>query len=69
MDGLRKLARFGSAGMTAGVTLAFCVVGGYYADRYLGTEPWLVVVGIVLGLVASFVSLIREALRGTDEDK
>lgn len=28
---------------------------GYLADRWLGTDPWLVVAGILLGAYAGFV--------------
>jgi ATP synthase protein I len=28
---------------------------GYFADRWLGTDPWLVVTGIVLGAYSGFV--------------
>lgn len=30
---------------------------GYFADMWLGTEPWLVVIGVVLGSYAGFVKL------------
>ena len=30
---------------------------GYFADKWLGTEPWLVVIGIVLGSYAGFVKV------------
>lgn len=30
---------------------------GYFADRWLGTEPWLVVIGIVVGSYAGFVKM------------
>ena len=28
---------------------------GYFADKWLGTEPWLVVVGVLVGSYAGFV--------------
>lgn len=42
----------------AGAMLMF-VVGGYFADRWLGTEPWLLILGCVLGMVAVMATLIR----------
>ena len=69
LSGLRKLARFGSAGMAAGLALAVCVVGGHFADKYFGTHPWLIITGIVVGLVTSFVTLIRSALRDDGDGK
>ena len=34
-------------------------VGGFYLDRWLGTTPWLTLVGIFLGMAAGFTSLFR----------
>jgi ATP synthase protein I len=49
--------------MTVGTTLVACIVVGYllgsYLDRKLGTSPWLVLVGVVLGTAAGFVGLFR----------
>ena len=46
-----------------GIALVLCTViglaGGYYADRWLGTTPWLTLIGLVLGIVAGFVNLFR----------
>lgn len=36
---------------------------GYFLDRWLGTEPWLVITGIVLGSYSGFLkiwALIKE---------
>ena len=30
---------------------------GYFLDRWLGTDPWLVVIGIVVGSYAGFVRM------------
>lgn len=30
---------------------------GYFADMWLGTEPWLVIVGVVAGSYAGFVKM------------
>jgi ATP synthase protein I len=32
---------------------------GWLLDRWLGTRPWLMVVGIVLGAAAGFYELVR----------
>ena len=32
---------------------------GYGLDRWLGTGPWLVVVGVVLGAAAGFLAVYR----------
>jgi ATP synthase protein I len=53
--------------MTVGTTLVACIVVGYLLgsvlDRKLGTSPWLVVVGVLLGTAAGFVGLFRMVSR------
>ena len=36
---------------------------GYYADRWLGTKPWLTLLGLGLGIAAGFVNLFRTVSR------
>ena len=47
----------------AALTLFASVVSfgafGWLLDRWLGTKPWLIVIGIVLGAVAGFYQFIR----------
>jgi ATP synthase protein I len=35
------------------------LVAGWLMDRWLGTRPWLLVAGIVLGAIAGFYQFIR----------
>ena len=53
--------------MTVGTTLVACIVLGYWLgsvlDRRMGTSPWLVVVGVLLGTAAGFVGLFRMVSR------
>ena len=39
------------------------LIVGWLLDRWLGTSPWLLVTGIVLGMVAGFYEFIRSASR------
>jgi ATP synthase protein I len=47
----------------AGFSLFAAVVSGlgvgWLLDRWLGTKPWLMVVGLVLGAAAGFYELVR----------
>lgn len=36
---------------------------GYLADSWLGTEPWLLLLGLLLGLVVGFYELARVVWR------
>ena len=35
------------------------LIAGWLLDRWLGTGPWLLVVGIILGAAAGFYEFIR----------
>jgi ATP synthase protein I len=39
---------------------------GYLADRWLGTDPWLVVIGIVVGSYSGFMNVWRQAKRAEE---
>ena len=41
------------AGVVVGVGL------GFFADRWLGTSPWLMLLGVVLGTAAGIVNVLR----------
>ncbi len=58
-----------------GITLVLATViglaGGYYADRWLGTSPLFLLLGLGLGIAAGFVNLFRTvkaAERDLDEN-
>jgi ATP synthase protein I len=53
--------------LVASVTLG--LAGGYWADRWLGTAPWLLLVGLGLGIAAAAVTFYRaiKALSGTSD--
>ncbi|HSF07110.1 MAG TPA: AtpZ/AtpI family protein [Methylomirabilota bacterium] len=68
---------FKSVGELASIGVALVlatVIGlgaGYYADRWLGTSPWLTLVGLGLGIAAGFVTLfrsVRSAERNLEDD-
>ncbi len=43
----------------AGLSVAVGVVLGYYADRWLGTEPLLLFFFLIVGSIAGFRRLLR----------
>ena len=53
-----------SAGRMA---LVLCTViglaGGYYLDKWLGTSPWLTLIGLGFGIAAGFVNFFRTVNR------
>jgi ATP synthase protein I len=53
-SGLAYAAAFSLfAGVIAGMIL------GWILDRWLGTKPWLLVLGLILGAAAGFYEFIR----------
>jgi ATP synthase protein I len=50
-----------SIGITLVVPTVVGLAGGYWAARWLDTEPWLAMIGLGLGIAAGFVNLFRSA--------
>ncbi len=40
-------------------TMLFYVLAGYLLDRWLETEPWLLIAGAVVGMIAFLFQIIR----------
>ena len=53
-------ARYAGLGIQFAATMGVLGALGYWADTRLGTGPWLLVVGIFLGAVGGFVSLVKQ---------
>jgi ATP synthase protein I len=63
----KGLAELTSIGMTMVVCTVIGLAGGYFGDRWLGTTPWLTLGGLLLGIVAGFVSLFR-SVKGAERE-
>lgn len=57
----KSLGELASIGMTMVLATVIGLGAGYYGDRWLGTSPWLMLAGLLLGIVAGFVNLFRSA--------
>lgn len=62
----RALGSLAQVGMTFVVSTVLGLAGGYWADRWLGTSPWLMLLGLGFGIAAGFVNLFR-AVRDAEE--
>jgi len=60
--------RLSTVGLTLAIAVGIGAVGGLYLDDYLGTKPWLTILGVLLGSAAGFHQLIREIKRSADSD-
>ena len=59
----RALGELSSIGLAMVLATVIGLAGGYYLDRWLGTSPWLTLVGLLLGIAAGFVNLFRSVKR------
>jgi ATP synthase protein I len=57
----KALGELSSLGVAMVAATIIGLGGGYYADRWLGTSPWLLLVGLGFGIAAAFVILFRSA--------
>lgn len=48
-----------SVGIELGLSVGIGLLIGYYMDRWLGTEPWLMLLWLVFGLIAGFRGVFR----------
>jgi ATP synthase protein I len=58
-DNVRKAGPAAGASYTLIGAIILLGGGGYAADRWLGTSPWFLLVGLMVGLVVGFVELAR----------
>ncbi len=52
-----------SVGLELGVSVLLGLLGGMWLDSKAGTEPWLMLLGLVLGLIAGFRGVLRAVER------
>lgn len=58
-DAFRQFAIYSHVGMMFPVATAIGFFAGYYVDRWLGTSPWLAILGLALGVAAAIRNLLR----------
>jgi ATP synthase protein I len=52
-----------------GLSVAVGAIGGYYLDKWLKTEPWLLIIFLIFGAIAGYRSLYRALKRLERENK
>ncbi|PYM06487.1 MAG: magnesium transporter [Candidatus Rokuibacteriota bacterium] len=55
----RALGSLVQVGMTFVVCTVLGLASGYWADQWLATSPWLLLLGLGFGVGAGFVNLFR----------
>lgn len=56
---LKAFARVGSLGIELALSVVVGMLGGRWLDGKLSTAPWLMLLGLVLGVIAGFRSIYR----------
>jgi ATP synthase protein I len=66
----RRLAALSSLGLMLPSSIAVGLFMGYFLDKLLGTEPWLLIVFTLFGVASGFLSLFRGLKKlGIEKDK
>jgi ATP synthase protein I len=52
-----------SVGLELGIAVGLGLAAGWFLDKWLGTEPWMLLSWMVLGLVAGFRGVFRAIAR------
>lgn len=55
----RGAADYATAGFTFAGTMLVLGGAGFWIDRWAGTQPWLLLLGLVVGAVGGFVRLVH----------
>jgi ATP synthase protein I len=61
------LAELSSVGIAMVLATVIGFAGGYFLDHWLGTDPWLMLVGLGFGIAAGFVIFFRSVSRANRE--
>lgn len=61
------LSRISLAGLELGIAVAIGIIGGLYLDDRFDTRPWLMIVGLLLGVTSGFYNLYRLAAAQEEE--
>ena len=56
---LGKVITCSSIGIQIGLAVAIGIIAGVYLDRWLGTGPWLTILGLVVGVISGFMKLFQ----------
>jgi ATP synthase protein I len=61
----RKLAELSSIILMLPSAIVVGLFSGYWLDRWLGTQPWLLIIFTLLGVASGLISLIRGIFKFT----
>lgn len=53
-NSFKKYLKFSTVGLEMGFSVLIGLFAGQYLDKWLGTEPWLLLLGLLFGAAAGF---------------
>jgi ATP synthase protein I len=62
-ENVTEAAPVAAAGYTLIGAIIFLGLIGYFVDRWLHTSPWLLIVGLLLGVIVGFYELAKVAFK------
>jgi ATP synthase protein I len=65
----RSLAMLASVGITFVVATAGATIGGYFLDRWLGSSPWLTLIGLAVGVAAGFRGFFKSVTKSEGQER
>jgi len=70
-EAMRKVGPYLNLGITFAVTVGMGTAAGWWLDARFHTSPWLLLVGIFVGVAAAFVGFFRTVLpsKGGEGDR
>ena len=63
----QKATILSSLGLMLPSSIAVGLFLGYYLDKLFNTQPWLLIIFFLLGVVSGLVSLIRGIIKYTEK--
>jgi ATP synthase protein I len=67
-DDFRKIAEMSSVALVLPSSIAVGLFFGYVLDKWLHTDPWMLLAFLVFGIISGFTNLIR-ALRKYEKEE
>ena len=62
-DSGTSLSRLAGIGVQFGAVISLFALAGYWLDERIGSSPWLLLLGVLLGFAGGTVSLVKAVSR------
>jgi len=65
---IRTLGFLSTTGMAMALCIAIGALTGYYLDKKFNTDPWLLLIFLLFGIIAAFENLIIMVRKSKNND-